>query len=253
MNYFSQITLLITHYNRSSSLNRLLATLKELDIFFAEIIVSDDGSDALHLKELRQFQATYKFSLITAEKNSGLGNNINKGQKEVKTPYTLYVQEDFELQVVFTDILRESVTLLEKDSALDLIRYFAHFRYPYLSDYATDFEEVTIPAIALDYNKIYAYSDTPHLRRTSFCEKFGWYAEGINSDRMEYRMCISFLKKKGKCLIHKDFKSIFKHLNFEEEPSTVVRPSYQQSTGIFIGTLRYIYRQLRYNFDLISF
>jgi len=251
MNRFPGITLLITHYNRSSSLKRLLEVFTELDITFGGIVVSDDSSNKVHLNELNRLKKDYDFTLVTAEQNRGLGNNINKGQRAVTTPYTLYVQEDFEPQENFIQILKESQDLMEQDGELDLIRYFAHFRYPYLKPYKGDYEQVSIPLMATDYNKIYAYSDTPHLRRSSFCRKFGWYAEDINSDRMEYRMCISFVKKKGKCIIHNDFHSIFKHVNTEDEPSTLIRPAYQHSTGVFISTARYIYRQIRYNLDLI--
>jgi hypothetical protein len=36
---FNDVTLLVTHYNRSSSLARLLRTFKEMDMMFAEIVV----------------------------------------------------------------------------------------------------------------------------------------------------------------------------------------------------------------------
>ena len=35
--------------------------------------------------------------------DSGLGNNINKGQDAVKTPLTLYVQEDFTPAAIFPE------------------------------------------------------------------------------------------------------------------------------------------------------
>src|SRR3954471_7740202 len=92
---FPGVTLLITHYNRSGSLERLLSKMKELNCHFDEIVVSDDGSKLKHYEKLEALQATHKFTLVPTLVNKGLANCINKGQDAVKTPYTLYIQEDF--------------------------------------------------------------------------------------------------------------------------------------------------------------
>lgn len=47
---FPEVTLVITHYNRSTSLERLLQSIKDLKCSFNEIIVSDDGSKLEHLE-----------------------------------------------------------------------------------------------------------------------------------------------------------------------------------------------------------
>jgi len=86
---FKGITLLVTHYNRSRSLERLLNSFKSLQCVFEDIVVSDDGSKPEHLDYLKSLQSTLSFRLITTEKNKGLGNNINKGQDAIRTPYTL--------------------------------------------------------------------------------------------------------------------------------------------------------------------
>lgn len=251
MTRYKEITLLITHYNRTVSLERLLLSIEKLDIAFAEIIVSDDGSDAAHLLYLKQLQEMYKFNLVTSEKNKGLAANINKGQRAASTPYVLYVQEDFEITPLFKTVLPESLAMMKTDKDLDLVRFFAHFRYPYLQPYVGDFEEVAIPALAFDYNKIYAYSDTPHLRRASFEQKFGAYREDLRADRMEYRMCISFIVNKGRCVINRHYASLFMHENLSLEPSTATRPFRQSSKEFVIRVMRYWYRQLKYNWDLL--
>ncbi|HVZ24538.1 MAG TPA: glycosyltransferase, partial [Sediminibacterium sp.] len=94
--FFQQVTLLVTHYNRSSSLERLLHAFTAIGCRFGDIVVSDDGSRDEHLQKIKQLQQHLGFRLITTAVNKGLGNNINKGQDAVSTPYTLYVQEDFE-------------------------------------------------------------------------------------------------------------------------------------------------------------
>jgi len=78
--YFQNVSVLITHYNRSASLERLLQSLTKSGCDFAEIIVSDDTSNAEHQEVLKQITEQYNIKLITTPKNGGLGNNINKGQ-----------------------------------------------------------------------------------------------------------------------------------------------------------------------------
>ena len=252
MDWYKDVTLLITHYNRTVSLERLLRSFQKLEISFAATVVADDGSNASQLQQLTALQQKYGFQLVTAEKNSGLAANINRGQKAAATRYILYVQEDFEANALFKKTLPEAMMAMERDKGLDLVRFFAHFRYPYLIPYTDEFEEVAIPSFATDYNKIYAYSDTPHLKRASFTDRFGLYREDLAADRMEYRMCVSFIVNKGRCLLSTDYAKLFTHTNISGEPSTTRRPPRQTSKALHIRIARFCYRQLRYNLDLLT-
>jgi glycosyltransferase involved in cell wall biosynthesis len=252
MDWYKDVTLLITHYNRATSLERLLASFKELQIAFAKIIVSDDASTAWHQEKLKALEKDYGLDIVWAAHNQGLGANLNKGIRRVGTEYILYIQEDFQIDPLFKTVLADSVKIMEEDKGLDLIRYFAHFRYPYLKPYKDEFEETAIPFFAKDFHKIYAYSDTPHLKRRSFKDKFGEYREDLSSDQTEYRMCISFIVNEGRCLINKHFKTLFTHENLPEEPSTVHRRRYQHSSAFLLRIARYWYRQVKYNFDIWS-
>ncbi len=49
---FPDTTLLITHYNRSGSLERLLTGFESLGCRFADVVVSDDGSQPEHLDKI---------------------------------------------------------------------------------------------------------------------------------------------------------------------------------------------------------
>lgn len=106
-----------------------------------------------------------------------------------------------------------------------MVRFFAHTRYPYLKPYSTEYEEVAIPFLALDYHK---------------------------ADRTEYHMCVSFIRNGGRCIISRHYAGVFTHQNMPDEPSTIHRPGRQFSNDFFIRTARYWYRQLRYNFDLLT-
>ena len=98
-NYFSDVTLLVTHYNRSRSMERLLHSFRNLNISFGDIVVSDDGSKPEHLDYLKSLQSSLNFRLITTEKNKGLGNNINKDKilKDIHLPKLLKVLKAVEL------------------------------------------------------------------------------------------------------------------------------------------------------------
>ena len=246
---FNDVALLITHYNRSSSLRRLLQSFKDLNCAFGEIVVSDDGSDSDSLKSLEESRNIFNFTLITTPTNRGLGHNLNKGQDAVTLPYTLYVQEDFvatdAFPVNFTNALK-----IFRTQEFDLIRFYSYLKFPYLKPYQKGFSEMCLGTWQMDYTKIYAYSDHPHLRKSTFLKKFGRYAEGIKGDKTEYRMCISFIKNRGRGLFFDDYQTMFNQINSESEPSTMKRSSWTQTRSPIVSMIRYLYRQVKYNFDI---
>jgi len=136
---FPSITLLVTHYNRSQSLERLLLAFQKQEIEFGDIVVSDDGSKPEQVDRLKQMATTYNFRLVTAVKNGGLGNNINKGQDAVKTAYTLYIQEDFDPFPGYGQHLTNALAIMDERADVDLMRFYAYFKYPYLKPYRNGF------------------------------------------------------------------------------------------------------------------
>ncbi|MES2826843.1 MAG: glycosyltransferase [Bacteroidota bacterium] len=249
-NIFSDVTLLITHYNRSNSLERLLKAFKDLDVIFNEIIVSDDGSQPEHVNYIKKLVNDYNFTLITAEVNKGLGNNINKGQLAVKTPYTLYVQEDFVPLAEFIPHFKDALSFMGEEASLDIVRFYSYDKYPSMIPYKAGFSEMVYQPLHLDKNKVYYYSDHPHLRRDTFFEKFGKYREGVKVDKTEYSMCVSFLRGKGRGLFYNDFQSLFLQVNSSSEPSTVQRNNWKQSDNKAIAFGRWLYRYIKYTYDV---
>jgi glycosyltransferase involved in cell wall biosynthesis len=241
--HFPAVTLLITHYNRPASLRRLLARFADLSITFANVVVSDDGSRTEHQPMLRELKQQFDCQLISTPKNRGLGHNINKGQDAVQTPYTLYVQEDFVPKPAFALHFADALTLMNQDPTLDLARFYAYFAYPYTSPLRHGFVEMVYKPMLwhADHLKFYVYSDHPHLRRSSFFQKFGRYAEGINVDKTEFQMCLSFIKNGGKGIFFTRFSDLFDQVNTTDEPSTAdYRADRKYDNWAFL-TLRRVY------------
>lgn len=248
---FDDVSLLITHYNRSRSLENLLKSFAGINCLFNEIIVSDDGSNIAHINHLESLQHQFPFRLVTTSLNKGLGNNINKGQDAVKSKYTLYVQEDFQPADNFKVHLTRAVEIMQDKNDVDMIRFYAYFKYPYLKYYKHGFSEMTFRLWKPGYKKFYSYSDHPHLRRSNFLKRFGRYTEGVKGDVTEYRMMMSFLQNEGKSLFYEDYQNLFQQVNSHEEPSTMKRDFWRESGNPLVAIVREFYRHARFNIDFI--
>lgn len=251
MEQYSNVSLLVTHYNRSESLLRLIRNFDQLEMWFSEIVVSDDGSKPEHVKKLKDLERTGKIRLVTTPVNKGLGNNINKGQDEVKSEYTLYVQEDFIPQPLLKEKLHKSVKFMNEDQELDMVRLYAFKRYPTLLPFKEGFCKMRFNFWLQNYEKLSFYSDHPHLRRSNFMEKFGRYPEGLNPEKTEYKMMMSVLKKKGKSLFYYNHHHLFHHVNSEHEPSTMKKNFWRKSQNFGVAGMRHVYRHLKGNIEYL--
>ena len=242
---FKEVTLLITHYNRSRSLERLLSSLANLNCTFEDIVVSDDASRPEHLDEVKKMQSRYNFRLVTTPKNGGYGNCINKGMDKINTPYTLYLQEDFVPFDAFPKNFKNALDIMNEDQSVDYIRFWAIGK-PYidLKPYKHGFSEMVYRFWNMHHLKFYQFSDTPNIKRSTFTEKFGRYREGIHGDLTDYYMAISFLHNKGKGLFYNDYEALFSHDNSDE--ASVSRPltHWKQNLSLPIRIMRFCY--LRY-------
>lgn len=248
MYHFNDVTLLITHYNRSRSLERLLVAFSNLGCAFAEIVVSDDGSRPVHLDYIRGLADRFPMRIITSPVNGGLGNNLNKGQRAVKTRYTLYIQEDFVPTAGAPLILQQGLALLMEHERFDMVRFYAYNRYPYLAPVKQGFSEMLFSPWYRGLGKFAYYSDHPHLRRSDFLDKFGPYAEGMSGDKTEFLMMMSFLRKRGKALFFENHKAVFDQVNSADEPSTMKRDFLRNSENPLVATVRTGYRYVNYYF-----
>ncbi|RYY32707.1 MAG: glycosyltransferase [Sphingobacteriaceae bacterium] len=219
---YSDVTLLITHFNRSTSLRRLLARFDELGFAFGEVVVADGGSKPDHLETVFELEKKHKFKLLTTDVNYGLGHTINSGQNAATKPYILYVQEDFVPKPAFVSALTDGLEIMEQEKTWDIVRFYSFpwAKFPYLKKYKKGFSEMrfSLSPIYTNHHKFYMYSDHPHLKRKTYPEKFGNYVESIHGDVTEMAMCKTFLKKQGKGLYFDDYTALFDHINSEDEP-----------------------------------
>lgn len=248
---FPEVSLLITHYNRSKSLENLLTQLDILGCKFNSIIVSDDCSSLEHFSYVKSLQSKFVFELIPAETNGGLGRNINKGQAAVKTKYTLYIQEDFIPLPGFQIKLKNAVDLLSLNPEYDVVRFYAYRLYPYLEPYKYGFSKMKFKWWYPSLDKFAFYSDHPHLRRKTFVEKFGPYKEGLSGDQTEFAMMISFLRKKGNGFFFDKYKDLLDQVNTSNEPSTMKRNIWRESDSFFVIGIRVVYRFFKYNLSYL--
>ncbi|MBB5436362.1 glycosyltransferase involved in cell wall biosynthesis [Pedobacter sp. AK017] len=246
---FEDVTLLITHYNRSESLERLLNAFTDLKLGFGETVVSDDCSNAYHLNKLYRLQEQFNFKLVTTPVNGGLGHNINKGQDAVSKKYTVYIQEDFVPLAPFEAHFKEALNMMIEDHCWDLITFYSYVPYPYLRPYKNGFSEKIFHWNPIYSNnlKFYLYGDHPHLRKSDFFNKFGRYKEGINGDETEMEMSLSFIRNKGRSLFYNDHYGLLDQINSNLEPSTAsFRKSWKQSKSPAVTLIRWFY--LKYKF-----
>lgn len=249
---FKDITLLVTHYNRSRSLERLLEAFTERNIKFGDIVVSDDCSKPNHQAYIQTLQSKFSFRLISGSVNKGLGHNLNKGQEAVNTPLTLYIQEDFIPAPDFVNQLTNALEIMEEREDMDMVRFYAYTQYPHLKEYKNGFSEMEFKFWSFNYKKYYYYSDHPHLSRSNFLEKFGRYKEGVKGDQTEYHMMMSFLQKKGKAMFYQDYQGLLKQENNAAEPSTMKRNFWRESNHPLVGFARELYRYMKFNVNYLT-
>jgi hypothetical protein len=135
---------------------------------------------------------------------------------------------------------------------MDITRFYAYFKYPYLKPFRKGFSEMIFKIWYPGYRKFHAYSDHPHLRRSTFTQKFGRYAEGLNVERTEFLMVISFLKNKGKGMFYEDHKGLFEQINTSVEPSTMERKGLKHMDNPIIWAAKALYRNVVHTIKVLS-
>jgi glycosyltransferase involved in cell wall biosynthesis len=155
-----------------------------------EVILCDDGSPPV----VQARYASMGFDLLLLEsRNRGLGHNQNKGIRAAKGDYVLHLQDDWECRGP-SDFIEAGIELLEERPDVGLVRYYDEPKnIPFKRHIsATGRVSAIFQSKDLATQGHFGYSDTPHLKRRNFHERFGSYAEGVSMTAMEIEMREAF-------------------------------------------------------------
>jgi len=157
-----------------------------------ELIVSDDGTKPSIKKFLHDLAID---KLVTSETNQGLGANSNKGIKAATGEYILHLQDDFEC-VSTEPFIEKSIQIIKNHSDVGLVRLHHSTRFPNKIDYKLP-DGTPYSILGFDQpkdmkNNIYIYSDHPHLKKSNFHDKSGYFTEGLKVGETEDDFCKRF-------------------------------------------------------------
>jgi hypothetical protein len=156
--------------------------------------VSESERDPLHNwygDHLKLFCESRNIPLAFREGKADLGSAMNFANRASQTKYTMILQDDFYLERPID--LSEGIRTLEDNPNIDFIRY----SYPaHLVSFKGSFHSWRI----LDEQKDWPYGDDPHLRRSTFAQKFGHYKEQERHGASESHMAHSVKVNKATIL-----------------------------------------------------
>jgi len=192
------LSIIVVSYNRYSHLKRTVETLRDCCTYpNTELILTDDGSRSSQ----RRLMEKLPFDrFLFAEKNQGMGANVNKGLGAAQGKYILQLQDDW-VCTRRSNFAQEAVEALEQFPKIGLLRLTAIendkiFREQELL-YTDSGLGVRISVLGKpnSYDGIYVYSDNPHIKRESFHAKLGNYIEGSPVGKTEDEFCRRFLQR----------------------------------------------------------
>lgn len=175
-----------------------------------EYILCDDGSP----RQIQDQLLGMGFDKVLLEhRNRGLGHNQNKGVRAAQGAYVFQLQDDWEC-VGPCDFLEAGVELLQERADVWLIRYYDRPIGVPGERHVTASGRVATIFRNQDLTKhgYQAYSDTPHLKRRDFHERFGNYLERVPMTVMEIAMNKAFASQSDAHVAFLDEYPNWRHL-----------------------------------------
>lgn len=240
-----EFSFLITHFNRSSELEKCVKSILNLGLKSFEIIVNDDASDIFHLDKVKSLQID---KLILSKQNSGLANSINKGISFCSGKYIIYCQEDFTINKKLNSVLIECTTLLNSNKA-DLIRFTSNFRFKKLKFISVNISLIPKFSVKNLMHNFYQYSDHPFITTRTFFHNYGFYMEQTSGRYGEMEYAIRIFKSSARIAITNE-----KMANKIEGSQSVLEAEYSHiSQPRFSKKVYRIFRTLRLYFEYIVY
>lgn len=186
-----RISLVTFSYNRSGFLHNAISYFyKNCDIppSDIELIISDDGSSHEHIEAIKKIALKFNADKLLLHEHGGLGYNQNCGIKEASCPYIFHLQDDFALmnESKGKNIINVGIKILDTHEDIDLVC----FRYDNEPEsigyydgeigYLTTIDGIDIKRMC---GGLFTYSDGPHLKRSNFHQKYGYYEEKGSSTK----------------------------------------------------------------------
>ncbi len=197
------LSILITSYNRPAALQKCVEAIREIDWpVSVEVVVSDDASTPEALSEIKQIKGIDH--LLTAQKNLGLGGNLNKVLKAAKGEFVLYCQEDFLLEEKIAPVIAEAIKLI-REHQLEMVRFQANYHFPKLVSLTTHIFAIPHFSWKNFLFNTFQYSDNPFITRNGFFKDLGYFLEGVRSDYGEAEFAIRVVAFKKRIGITKPY------------------------------------------------
>jgi GT2 family glycosyltransferase len=186
------ISVVLVTYKRIDLLRQTVRTFLETTTYprdRLELIVCDDASPAAIQEQMRQLPCDV---FLLAEKNGGMGRNTNKGFSAARGDYIFHLQDDWKT-IGRGDFLEAGLELLAERPDVGMVRFWRHFDGPYETHVCASGRRAHI------YRNVnhaelgqYVYSDRPCLKRRSFHETLGPFAEHLPIPDTEVDFCKRF-------------------------------------------------------------
>lgn len=188
------ISVIITGYKRPQHLKQTVESLLSTTDYprnRLELILCDDGSP----KEMQEIMRELPFDIfLLAERNEGLGMNINKGILQSKGDYILQLQDDWVCQGP-KDFLRVSVDIFSEYPDIGMIRHRRPLKQ-FPAEHRVSSANVTVVIFKnglrnrkKDLAGDFPYSDNPHIKRRAFHKDIGLYKKKVPMTIMELDLC----------------------------------------------------------------
>ena len=183
-----------------------------------ELIICDDGSPSTIQSEMKKL----KFDkYLFANKNEGMGANVNKGILASSGEYIVQLQDDW-LCKGPKDYLALGIKALEENPETGLVRYRLGNNYLHLTkSFNNGLNNLNI--ISPDQKdhgqkvnqrkSTFLYSDTPHLKRRKVHEELGLFKSYKNISKTEIDFCLRFNKNlKYNAAYIQGYEEVFQHI-----------------------------------------
>lgn len=198
------ISIVLCTYSRYESIKRVVSSLQKYIVYPRDrlhLVVADDCSPddyVTRLKRLKIFQPDPKnwasVSWCVTSENSGWGHNVNSALYTVKTEYTFFIEDDYELKKTLD--LQVGVSLLMNLPHVGMLRYRGtagtHLVYHQFEANISQQQpryrqgqgalvggKITYLQVDGNSPSLYIYSNGPHLKRNNFHKYYGMYPEGL--------------------------------------------------------------------------